>query len=91
MVFVVAEAETARVTLFDGGDIMYGNHVNKSLDLIDGEGGGCRRGRDEAVRVREREREMVLVEGVCGPREVPVRGKRQGGEAAGEKAKSSWT
>jgi hypothetical protein len=23
----VVEAETARVTLFDGGDIMYGNHV----------------------------------------------------------------
>jgi hypothetical protein len=55
VVFVVAEAETARVTLFDG-DIMYGNHVNNSLDLIDGEGRRCRRGRDEGVRVRERER-----------------------------------
>lgn len=33
------EAETARVTLFDGGDIMYGNHVRwiaGSLDSIDG-------------------------------------------------------
>ena len=24
---VLVEADTARVTLFDGGDIMYGNHV----------------------------------------------------------------
>jgi hypothetical protein len=27
----VVEAETARVTLFEGGDIMYGNNVNESL------------------------------------------------------------
>lgn len=34
------EADTARVTLFDRGDIMYGNNVKsiaESLDLIYGE------------------------------------------------------
>ena len=37
---LAVEADTARVTLFDGGDmVQYGNNVNRiaeSLDLIDG-------------------------------------------------------
>lgn len=42
------EADTARVTLFDGGDIMYGNNVNESpRSGLDwrwwGDGGGGRR------------------------------------------------
>ena len=88
----MVEAETARVTLFDGGDIMYGNNVNEPLGSGLDWRGVCWRMLGEGKRagvVGERRWAGSSVERWCGLAKDGVRWRDR--SSRGEEEESDWT
>ena len=73
-------ADTARVTLFDGGDIVYGNNVKNESPSLDWINGGCAMAADVGVRGDE------MVEGGARWRRVARSRRRAGWQRMAE----SW-